>query len=582
MQLDRPVRRHRRWMSMTWAWLFTTLAGCMMTPPGADFHLHALTIDRHGDILAPRPPGQPADSYSELGKWFTEIDVTELPSREKDSDRYIDDLFSGVPERIADYGNLARKRTGGEARELGILIFVHGGLNSLASSTCRVNEIIEAYKRHELRDHSLDPPGSNTYYPVLVNWDSGLWESYFDHLFLVRQGEARRGIALATWPFYLAADAGRAAVRAPIAMGTAGYRLSESMGGPVVRSQENAERLYQGIRNEQPRNVSSGIAGSGSPDSLAVQTRNLLTIPFQLATAPIIDGFGTPAWEGMQRHSKALFNLPVEFDVGALNDKDPVGLALQGMPHAAMHRFHERLRDLLRASCIPAAPLADGTPRCHQRRLTIVAHSMGAFIVNEFLRRYRDDILVDDIVYMAGADSVRNTLDSVVPYLAQHPCERGAGKHCPRFFNLSLHPRNEVSESNYFGLIPRGSLLVWIDDFFSSPLTQYDRTVGRWENVIQAYGEFPKELRDRVFLKAFNRDSRIAKHGDFSRARFWEETFWQPGGAEGNPWPPVQGRDGDTAGPGSERMGFYYEQGGALDFSCPAELPLPDGAITGR
>jgi len=144
---------------------------------------------------------------------------------------------------------------------------------------------------------------------------------------------------------------------------------------------------------------------------------------------------------------------------------------------------------------------------------------MGAFIINDLIRRY-PEIDYQNIVYMAGADSIRNTFNSINPYLKKH--------RATRFFNLTLHPQNEIDEPNYL-LLPRGSLLVWIDDFYSVPPTQLDRTVGRWENLIQAYGDIPEEIRRQVYVKAFAQDSPINKHGDFSDARFWEEKFWTTG-----------------------------------------------------
>ena len=55
------------------------------------------------------------------------------------------------------------------------LIFVHGGLNTYNQSLSRVNEMTPQI----LAAH---------FYPLFVNWDSGLVSSYWEHLFLVRQG----------------------------------------------------------------------------------------------------------------------------------------------------------------------------------------------------------------------------------------------------------------------------------------------------------------------------------------------------------------------------------------------------------
>ena len=84
-----------------------------------------------------------------------------------------------------------------------ILIFVHGGLNTYNQSLARVNEITPEISA----DH---------YYPLFVNWDSGLKSSYLEHLFLVRQGEVEPVWGPVTFPLYFVADVGRAVTRAPV------------------------------------------------------------------------------------------------------------------------------------------------------------------------------------------------------------------------------------------------------------------------------------------------------------------------------------------------------------------------------
>ena len=84
-----------------------------------------------------------------------------------------------------------------------ILIFVHGGLNTYNQSLTRVND--------------LTPKIANAhYYPLFVNWDSGLVSSYWEHLFLVRQGQVEPVWGPVTFPLYFVADVGRALTRAPV------------------------------------------------------------------------------------------------------------------------------------------------------------------------------------------------------------------------------------------------------------------------------------------------------------------------------------------------------------------------------
>lgn len=84
-------------------------------------------------------------------------------------------------------------------------------------------------------------------------------------------------------------------------------------------------------------------------------------------------------------------------------------------------------------------------------QITLVGHSIGTFIINELIRN-DPDIDYQNIIYMAGADSIRNTFKSVFPYM-EIPEHKNT-----KFYNLTFHPQNEIEESNCF-LLPRGSLL---------------------------------------------------------------------------------------------------------------------------
>jgi hypothetical protein len=109
-----------------------------------------------------------------------------------------------------------------------------------------------------------------------------------------------------------------------------------------------------------------------------------------------------------------------------------------------------------------------------------------------------------------------------------------------QMFNLCLHPTSEVTEAEVDDLPPRGSLLVWIDEFLGEPRTPLDRTLGRWDNILPATYIIPPELRDRVFIKAFTMTANGAqsdpethepapqKHGDFTWDPYWEQKFWKP------------------------------------------------------
>jgi pimeloyl-ACP methyl ester carboxylesterase len=463
-------------------------AGCAVQPD-RHFADHAIEVNGDGDI----------------------VPVMEPPRAERDA------LPGGpAPKFAAPTKNYKDpiERLFGRAGESGkdVLIFVHGGLVSFKDSMERTNLLVQRYDEDA-------PRRLDNYYPIMINWDSDLGHSYGEHLFAVRQGEKWTGgtwgtVAALESPMYFGADLGRSVVRAPIdILYTAEHNVGAipRIRNAVSRPAVNSRVLYDEIRKQQQ----PGMVSVGAPRTFNWKTPfrtvvNIVTFPFQMLFSPIIDGFGTPAWENMQRRTKNLDNLPEEFDVNG--DPKKAAAVLKQPPEAVVTEFARQV-----------STFAQLHPKV---RITLVAHSMGAFIVNDLVHR-TPDVPYANIVYMAGADSMRNTRDSLVPYLQDHKDTQ--------LYILTLHPQAEIEESHVLGLAPRGSLLVWIDDFLSSPLTYFDRTIGRWDNVIQGYPEF-EPVRGQVHIKAFDQTSQIQAHGDFGGACFWQKEFWTPGDDGKDAW----------------------------------------------
>src|SRR5205823_4077456 len=153
-------------------------------------------------------------------------------------------------------------------------------------------------------------------------------------------------------------------------------------------------------------------------------------------------------------------------------------------PPGAVQRFADQLKEKIR------------TDHEHAYEITLVGHSMGTMVLNEFIRR-NPELPYRNIVYMGAACTVRDFANSVIP------CMRANNK--VRFYNLCLHPTAELRERyGDWEIPPRGSLLVWIDDMFSNPATPLDGTLGRWENIVASTYVIPAEMRNRVTLKAFD------------------------------------------------------------------------------
>ncbi|MBV8216172.1 MAG: hypothetical protein JOZ08_23380 [Verrucomicrobia bacterium] len=230
-----------------------------------------------------------------------------------------------------------------------------------------------------------------------------------------------------------------------------------------------------------------------------------MTAPLQFTTEPALDMVGTAAWKNMLRRTRTMFYPGGNF-ITTIDQRDGQGNLYPGAAalfFAALNRFLQR------------------HPSCC---VDVVAHSMGTLVMNEALREY-PDLRIRNLVYMGAACSIRDFQCSAGLYLHYHSTD---------FYNLCLHPRAELDESNVGGIPVRGSLLTWIDEFFQSPESFADRTLGTFENAVIAYQLLPAS--DRIHLKAFGLEphdcptgysSGPRKHGEFPDFDFWNPGFWQ-------------------------------------------------------
>jgi len=227
----------------------------------------------------------------------------------------------------------------------------------------------------------------------------------------------------------------------------------------------------------------------------------------------------------MSRRTQTIVEGASDFEIGQGNIRDYVNNGAPGGLDAFFRRLASRQHDD-----------RFGHPSYD---ITLVGHSMGSMVLNEALRRQTrreqdggDVLPVTRIIYMAAACSIRDFTESVIPFMALPEHER------TRFYNLCLHPTAEIIESNACDIPPRGSLLAWIDDFLTEPSTPLDRTLGRWENLVQVPYVIPAKTRGRVAIKAFDllrpdeakkrSNAQPQQHGDFSGAPYWDENFITP------------------------------------------------------
>jgi pimeloyl-ACP methyl ester carboxylesterase len=167
--------------------------------------------------------------------------------------------------------------------------------------------------------------------------------------------------------------------------------------------------------------------------------------------------------------------------------------------------------------------------------ITIVGHSMGTIVANEIIRTYvnrggDEKLPVRNVVYFAAATSLRDYEDTIFPFLED---DRNR-----QMYHLTLHRFSEVRDTVSFKIggadvAPRGSLLVWIDNYLSSPNIPLDRTAGRFLNLITEVHETPPYLASQIHIREFDageavRDQQPLHHGDFGAIFFWKEQCWKP------------------------------------------------------
>jgi len=442
---------------------------------------HIVMFDQYSRLLDPTGNtecAEPADPSSLCrGKHLTSTDY--LPLSAAQEKRYMDELLAGV----RDAKDKGKK----------LLIFVHGGLNTQTGSVERVEKLTPRILKAD-------------YYPIFINWRSSWAFSYFNHLFLVRQGEEMGTLGPASSPVVLGYDAGRAVLRAPLVWSSQIYGWTQSL--PDTGLPDDLGPREAQLREEQKRNPAKAIGimtgvDERSDSEVAYSGASWFVLgPFRMLTAPLIDGFGTSAWDNMLRQTQLLIHTMKEY-----KGKRPTevgGLA------RVMNQIKDQVKTLKAAS--------------KGWEIMLVGHSMGTIVLNDLLRDI-PDFPADTIVYMAAACSVRDFEQSVIPYLRRL-------NNQTKFYNLSLHRMAEEGERNYMDFVIRGSLLTWIDEFFANPMTPTDKTLGRYVNFLRTEQIFsPDDLRGRIYQKEFRYGKSVSdtdpqKHGDFDRCPFWDKRFY--------------------------------------------------------
>ncbi|MDF2417999.1 alpha/beta hydrolase [Acinetobacter beijerinckii] len=357
-----------------------------------------------------------------------------------------------------------------------ITIFIHGGLNTFQNATGKANQILRNYK---------DENEEN--YIVLIGWQAGPFTNYLDHLFFVRGGERRRVLGPLTSPFILVEDTARSVAHAPRA--TAEALLAQSSVPIRIESKEE-DAYYTNIANlkNMPENERINIHTTGETRGLNYKNISSLANPLKFVAAPFVDGFGHGTWNSLSRRTELLITKDTAF-----TRKENAKTALE--------KFLDKVDQ-----------------ESTKPEITLIGHSMGSMVANNIIIR-KPKLNYTNIVYMGAAASLKDVESNVVPILLKNGNAQ--------FFNLSLDPYRELSESKAFGSVPRGSLLIWIDTYLTTVKSFTDRTSGSWFNMVRAADTiFPDTVKKRVHLTKFGFGAGPQKHGEFDEYQFWKHGYW--------------------------------------------------------
>jgi pimeloyl-ACP methyl ester carboxylesterase len=479
--------------------VFVTLAAACGFPNfDIETAKHVLTVDEYGRLIDTAQESAPA-AIPEQPEQKEAVRATNHPGPDPTDliQKKIDGILQGTESHLEVYG----KRR--------VMIFAHGGLNSWDASSETIHRLM---KRIEW-DKAPANGGTPDPYPIFVQWNSEPFHCLWEHLVWIRQGRVKTNAWLLATPLYFVADLGRGIVTLPVRW----FMEVENTFGTSPSMQKNATKRYCYYHDhdaiDDARLGRGGDPQRGFWRATVDVAGNVVYFPLRAATMPIVDGFGEPAWENMVRRTRMLFHTEEEF--GVRDGRLPEG-------SGAMAIFLRRLQQ---------AVTDHGGP--DKWDITLVGHSMGSMVCAETLRM-APSLPVRDVVFMAAACSLREYRDSVLPFLSM-PEHSDARMH-----HLVLSDWAEEHESwpkSWFEVVPRGSLLVWIDSFLASPETLLDRTAGRYVNLMAAThldDSLPPALRARITVRQFSSgpDEQLDSpqgHGEFiENVKFWKSASWKP------------------------------------------------------
>lgn len=416
------------------------------------------------------------------------------------------EILAGIDRHARKLWSKLRDRGTVEEPPLRILLFVHGGLNGYKADFDRMRAMMArpadcapGGQRVRLFVSQGCDNAKTTYYPIFVNWNSDLADSIRDDLFFIRFGDRRPELGWFTSPFVLAA------------------RLAES-----IFSAPNG--WVANIRNF-----------SDARPGVADWLEGVAMTPIRALTTPILKAFGTSAWQIMLRRADLL--VAERLDDAPPEEAAPDKAQAVATARAAMPRREGAARTLVKLLGSRITWSSEGTALWRLGgsgeedwrppvEITLVGHSIGALVLNRIVASDHQ-LPIKRILYLAPAASV----DEIDGFIWSHLLKNRDTNDRPSasLWTFTLNRQDEVRERDPSTLLPRGSLLVWIDSFFEPIGEPGDRRFGRYKSHLDYYGaDGPPSYLNVCELSATSAH-RAKRHGDIDNPPHLERALWRSG-----------------------------------------------------
>jgi pimeloyl-ACP methyl ester carboxylesterase len=503
---------------------------------------HAVFIDTDGRPLSPSTTHR---AHPTPGKIVEKSGDSVIVKPDTIYERYIGNIMAGIR---AD--SLRRRKAPR------LLLRIHGGLNTLNSSLDATMKMTDAIM--------LD--SATNYYPLFINWESGLVSAYGEHLLSLRQGRShslKSGWAAAA-PLYLAADLGAGVARVPLTVlkqfGLArknGFRNDQgerlcghpsdvAMTAASEQTRDTAQKTSQrsSVRGAE-RSLCAPLEQDGVGPRAARAVRGatrLHTGEQEIALSRFAYHRSPGEWAidyGLSalfswvptRWFAMMFNHPFRNSpaasyrasswkrrpltvVGWLPPKVIGLIVIDGMGGAAWSTMHRRTHTMVRSS-------TEFTETLAQTRQYVPETGALPIFIDSLQRLLRDNpgyrltLVGHSMGAIVATELVRARdslpIDNIVFMASAASVRESETSIVPylqrhpqaQFYNLTLHPWSDAREWSKGPVAPYGSLLEWIDAYFGNPETPEDLMFGKYDNAILTASALPPDIRGRVHIKAF-------------------------------------------------------------------------------